>query len=99
MLSGLGTYLSSTIRRDVIAASHHDQPHDGNHQHDDEPGDSIPQVQHLGDGHQARGAHDAGDDRNDGQQRMLGETAGDVGAQVGRQAAVEVVDEVHQPHT
>ena len=82
-----------------MATSHHNQAHYSNQDHDDEPSCPIPQVQDLSDWHQTRRTHDAGDDRDDGQQRVLRETTCNIGRQIRSQTAVEVIGKVYQPHT
>ena len=93
------TYLRSTVRRNIVTSSHHDQTHNCNQNHDHESNSSIKQVQDFGDGHQACSTHNAGYHCYHREQRMLGKATRNISGEVCGETAVEIVDEIHQPHT
>lgn len=51
-----GSYLRSTVSRDIVAARHHNETHNGNQYHDGDSQRSVPQVEHLCDWHHASSA-------------------------------------------
>lgn len=92
------THLGSTVRGNVVAASHHNQAHDGNQHHDADTQSTIPQVEHLGNRHDTSSTHDTGNNGDDSEQRVLRKVTSDICGKVRGQAAVQSIDEVQKPH-
>lgn len=96
--SGILAHLRSRVCLDVLAHRAGDESNDRAKDQDEETVRSVKQVEHLGNGHVERGAHDARDDADDSDERVRLEVGNDVGRQIASDGPVERSDKVDEPH-
>lgn len=92
-------YLGCTISCNAVARCTQDQSQNRKENHEGKAGRTVPEVEDFGNRHVSSGRHDAGHGRNERNQGMRFEVAGDVGRQVGGDLGLEGIDKVQAPHS
>lgn len=92
------TYVGSAVGREVVASSHHDHANGSEKNHEQETLGTTPEIENLGQGNVDSSSHAAGNDLDNGNERVrLPLTAG-VGNKSVIDLALEAIGEVDQPH-